>query len=204
VESVEVHIKQAIKKLKSQVYYDKSNTNLHLRKQLVTYLNENGKEQLENSVLNLVLGNKQLEHFLNKVSYVVIPKRIKNSESTEQFVSNYKAEKKTVIEDINLMIDAPLEIHVLSILWLIRIGYKIDKNLPNSCYGNRLLLNEESTGIISGRGLLKPYYRQYQLWRDKGIEEAKQELENEHNATFVNLDISSYYYNSRLNWGDLS
>lgn len=203
MESVEDLINQAIKKLKSQVYYDKSNTNLHLRKQLVTYLNENGKEKLKKTVLNLISDKKELDHLLKKISYVVIPKRIKNSESTKQFITNYKAEKKTVIEDINLIINAPLEMHVLSIIWLLRIGYKIDKNLPKSCYGNRLLLNDEGTGIVSGRGLLKPYYRQYQKWRDKGIEEAKKELEKGHNATFVNLDISSYYYNVRLNWEEL-
>ena len=196
-------IEQALKKLKSQVYYDKSNTNLHLRNQLVTYLHKNGKKELIESVHNLLVDQKEIEPLLKKISYVVIPKSIKNGKPSEQFVTNYKAEKNTTIDDINLIIDAPLEIHLLSILWLMRIGYKIDKDLPNSCYGNRLLMNDEGTGIVSGRGLLKPYYRQYQQWRDKGIEEAKKELEKGHNATFVNLDISSYYYNVRLNWQEL-
>ncbi|REL39151.1 hypothetical protein DYD21_04120 [Rhodohalobacter sp. SW132] len=202
-ENIRDLIRQALKKLKSQVYYDKSNTNLHLRRQLVTYLDQNGKKKLEDSVYKLLMGRDEIEPFLKKISYVVIPKRIKNGYSSEQFITNYKAEKKTVIEDINLIIDTPLEIHILSILWLMRIGYKIEKNLPNSCYGNRLLLNDEGTGIVTGRGLLKPYYRQYQLWRDQGIEEAKKELEKGNNATFVNLDISSYYYNVRLNWEEL-
>jgi hypothetical protein len=203
VEDVKTLIKQSIKKLKNQVYYDKSNTNLHLRKQLVTYLYQHGKKRLEESVLDLLEGQKNFEPYLKKISYVVIPKRIKKSESKGQFITNFKAGKKTTIEDINLIIDAPLEIHLLSILWLIRIGYKIDKELPESCYGNRLLLNDEGSGIVSGRGLLKPYYRQYQKWRDKGIEEAKKELEKGHNSTFVNLDISSYYYNVRLDWQEL-
>ena len=156
-------IKQAIKKLKSQVYYDKSNTNLNLRKQLVTYLSEHGKGKLEDSVLNLLSKSNNLENYLNSVSYVVIPKRLKSQDQNEQFVSNHKIEKESIVEDINLIIDAPLEIHVLSILWLMRIGYKIDKNLPNSCFGNRLLLNNDHNGIVHGRGLLKPYYRQYQF-----------------------------------------
>ncbi|SMO65103.1 reverse transcriptase domain-containing protein [Gracilimonas mengyeensis] len=203
MENEEALIKQAIKKLKNQVYYDKSNTNLHLRNQLVTYLYQHGKKRLEKSVLGLLEGKKSLKPYLKNISYVVIPKRIKKSEPNGQFITNFKAEKKTTIKDINLIIDAPLEIHLLSILWLIRIGYKIDKDLPESCYGNRLLLNEEGSGIVSGRGLLEPYYRQYQKWRDKGIEEVKKELERGHNATFVNLDISSYYYNVRLKWQDL-
>jgi len=202
-ENVQNFVEQALKKLKSQVYYDKSNTNLHLRKQLVTYLHQNGKKKLKNSVLDLLHGKKKLDPYLKKISYVVIPKRIKIYTFDDQFITNYKADKNTTVEDVNLIIDAPLEIHILSILWLMSIGYKIDANLPNTCYGNRLILNDDNSGIVSGRGLLKPYYRQYQLWRDQGIKIAKDKLKDGHNATFVNLDISSYYYNVRLSWNEL-
>ena len=95
-------IKEAIKKLKSQVYYDKSNTNLHLRKQLVTYLHRYGKQKLEDSVYNLLTEQKNFETLLENISFVVIPKRIKMDNHDEQFITNFKGEKKTTVEDINL------------------------------------------------------------------------------------------------------
>src|SRR5690625_3219185 len=202
--SIKDDIRQGLKKLKSQVYYDKSNTNLHLRKQLVTYLHQTDKEELIDSVYNLVRGKKKLDSYLEDIDYIVIPKRVKKFDDSKQFITNYKPESETKIEDINLIIDAPLEIHLLSVLWLMIIGYKIDKELPETCYGNRLLLTEEKDGIVSGRGLLKPYPRQYQKWRDDGIEITRFHLEQGNDVAFVNMDISSYYYNVRLNWDSLS
>jgi hypothetical protein len=197
-------IRKALKKLKSQVYYDKSNTNLHLRKQLVSHLHQSGKEELVDSVYDLITDRKKLDTCLNKISYVVIPKSIKPFHDSKQFITNFKPETATMVKDINLIIDAPLEIHILSILWLMMIGYKIDAKLPDDCYGNRLLLTENKDGIVSGRGMLKPYYRQYQKWRDTGIKTTRFHLEQGNDVAFVNLDISNYYYNVRLNWEDLS
>lgn len=196
-------IEQALQKLKSQVYYDKSNTNLYLRKELTKYLHENGKEKLIKSVKNILRRKKKFNPLLKRISYAVIPKSIKQDNESKQYITNFKSEKNTVVKDINLIINAPLEIHILSILWLMRIGYKIDNGLSNACYGNRLLLKDDRSGLVSGRGLLKPYYRQYQKWRDKGIEAAKGELKKGHNSIFVNLDITGYYYNVRLNWEEL-
>src|SRR5690625_1520640 len=196
-------IEQALQKLKSQVYYDKSNTNLYLRKELTKYLHENGKEKLIKSVKNILRRKKKFNPLLKRISYAVIPKSIKQDNESKQYITNFKSEKNTVVKDINLIINAPLEIHILSILWLMRIGYKIDNGLSDACYGNRLLLKDDRSGLVSGRGLLKPYYRQYQKWRDKGIETAKGELKKGHNSIFVNLDITGYYYNVRLNWVEL-
>lgn len=194
---------QAVKKLLSLVYYDKSNTNLHLRKQIADYFFDSGREQLIDRILRLVKGKLSVENILSELSYQVIPKGVEPKYGDKGYVSNNRESEEYDIQDVNLIIDAPLEIHVISVLWLLKFGYKIDAQLPDTCYGNRLVLNEDKTGVEDGRALLKPYIRQYQKWRDEGIKIAKTQLDQDKDVAFVNLDISSYYYHVRLDWESL-
>lgn len=204
-------IQQAVKKLISQVYYDKSNTNLHLRKQLVSYLNEYGYDQLVHRVQRYLSTKKgispSVEELINEIGYKVIPKSAtpKNSFTDKQFVTNKRSSEEYEVRDINLIIDAPLEVHVLSVLWLMKLGVQLDAQLSDTCYGNRLVLKEDSEEpvIESGRILLKPYIKQYQLWRDEGIRKTKAQLDEGNDVAFINLDISSFYYFVRIDWNSL-
>lgn len=203
-----VDIQQAVKKLISQVYYDKSNTNLHLRKQLVSYLNKYGYDQLVDRVQRYLSTKKaispSLEELINEIGYKVIPKSAtpKKPNTDKQFVTNKRSSEEYEVRDINLIIDAPLEIHVLSVLWLMKLGVQLDAQLSDTCYGNRLVLKEDSDEpeIESGRILLKPYIKQYQIWRDEGIRKTKAKLDEGNDVAFINLDISSFYYFVRIDW----
>lgn len=204
-------IQQAVKKLISQVYYDKSNTNLHLRKQLVSYLNEHGYDQLVDRVQRYLSTKKtislSLDELISGIKYKVIPKSAtsKKTDTDKQYVTNKRSSEEYEVRDINLIIDAPLEIHVLSVLWLMKLGVQLDAKLSDTTFGNRLVLKNDSEvpEIESGRMLLKPYIKQYQLWRDEGLRKTKNQLDEGNDVAFINLDISSFYYFVRIDWDAL-
>lgn len=77
-------------------------------------------------------------------------------------------------------------------------GVKIDANLLNECIGNRLFLNKSNENIMQGSSLFKPYFKQYQKWRDGAVNSAKELLDKEKNVLFLNLDIKDYFYSVRL------
>ena len=196
-------IQQAFKKLLASVYYDKSNTNLVLRQKIAQYHNDREREELFKRVLKLIEGNLSLDALSEDVGYVILPKGVDTDSVEEEMVSNDRILDHNIVDRFNLIIDAPLEVYILSVLWLMELGYKLDRELSDQCYGNRLLTNEREDGIVSGRGLFKHYVKQYQRWRDDGVKAAQKQLEQDTDVGFVNLDITSFYYHVRFEWDEI-
>jgi hypothetical protein len=128
------------------------------------------------------------------------PKKISSNriKSDENFITNKKTDDKYFLEKIIAFIDVPIEIHLLSILWIIKYGYKFDSELLDVCKGNRLLLNNDKTGLIQSSSLFKPYFSQYQQWRDESVTTAQDLIKNNKNALFINLDIKDYFNSSNV------
>lgn len=128
------------------------------------------------------------------------PKKIKqnDNELCENFISNKKTEDKYSLEKITAFIDVPIEIHLFSVMWIIKNGYRFESQLMDVCKGNRLLLNKDKTALIQNSSLFKPYFSQYQQWRDESVSTAQELLKNNKNALFVNLDIKDYYHSTRI------
>jgi hypothetical protein len=196
-------VRQAYKKLLASVYYDKSNTNLVLRKKIAKLHDKAEREKSFEQVLKLVKGEIPIESVENEIGYVILPKGVRSKSTEEEMISNDRIKDKNIVERFNLMIDAPIEVYIISVLWLMKIGYRLDRQLSDQCYGNRLLLNQDEEDIVSGRGLFKHYVKQYQRWRDDGFKAAQKQLENGSDVGYVNLDITSFYYHVRFHWDDI-
>ncbi|WP_281235165.1 reverse transcriptase domain-containing protein [Flavobacterium gelatinilyticum] len=128
------------------------------------------------------------------------PKKIKPNENelNENFISNKKTDDKYSLEKITAFIDVPIEIHLFSVMWIIKNGYIFESQLMDVCKGNRLLLNKDKTALIQNSSLFKPYFSQYQQWRDESVSTAQELLKSNKNALFINLDIKDYYHSTRI------
>lgn len=128
------------------------------------------------------------------------PKKIKTNENdlSENFISNKKTDDKYSLEKITAFIDVPFEIHLFSVMWIIKNGYRFESQLMDVCKGNRLLLNKDKTALIQNSSLFKPYFSQYQQWRDESVSTAQELLKNNKNALFINLDVKDYYHSTRI------
>jgi len=219
-------IKTAYHKLKSLAYYD--NNDLFLKAKIASF--ESGSEtnlnyldeQLDNIFATLTnMNESKKENYWNeiidKIDFYVLPKQVKpfseyrnenkNSENViENIFTNNRdigKDEKYEIDNVIFFIDAPIEIHILSILWIMKIGYILDLELDSKCYGNRLILENSKSKLdikipTEDEGLFKPYYNQYQKWRDEGINVAKDHLSKKEDILFINLDIKNYYYSVRI------
>lgn len=136
--------------------------------------------------------------FIDKVRVNFYPKKIKKKAVEDNFVSNKRVEDKYPLDRVTAFIDAPIELHILSVLWILEFGISLDSKLNDCCLGNRLLLNKEQKKVVKGSGLFKPYFKQYQKWRDDSVQVAKELLEKEKNVLFLNLDIRDYFHSVRI------
>lgn len=190
----------AYRKLKSNVYYD--NFSLLLRQQIAEF--ESKEKDFEKRLDNLVnflnapvKKKKYFEDLLEQISYTVAPKSFsrENYNFGDNVVTNNFTQSHYYLKKVNYFFDGPVELHLLSMLWIIHEGYILNKDYAKDNYAYSLELNSENGNVVDGLRLFKPYFEQYQRWRDNGINAAKGIVEKDTDVVILSLDIKEYYYN---------
>ena len=99
-----------------------------------------------------------------------------------------------MVEKYNNFIDLPIEGHIISVLWILLVGYNIDKGLEENCFGNRLRDNLVifDNNISDSPHLFKYYYDQYKSWRNKGLACAKRVLNEENKSDIGRINLFVY------------
>mgnify|MGYP000894743589 FL=1 len=198
-------IVKAYNLLKSEAYHE--TYNLYLKRRLVEYESEVGISNLEVKLRSLdwLLSDDpyKFDELLGKIDYKIIPKKFKNPFNEDDkscFISNESIFDSYVIEDVNWLIDCPIELHLIDTLWTMLVGPLLDEPLSDSCFGNRI---DESIKDLTPGGsatrLFKFFVSQYSQWRD-GAFSAMDSVLKRDNVTVVSLDIKKCYYSIRPDW----
>ena len=154
-------IKNAYIKLKSYIYYD--NTDLPLRSQLVEFETSIGKDFLfKNPSSHYNIGQdvfsyrtrftieekfERIAHELNsfhenpeffdsllsKIEINFYPKKIRPETEEKNFITNIKIKDEYIVERVTPFIHAPLELHIVSVLWIMKFGVSLDAKLKDEC-----------------------------------------------------------------------
>lgn len=231
MEFTQEDVQNAYIKLKSYIYYD--NTDIILRKQLVEFETNTSKDFLStnsNYYYNIggdvfsFLGVRDLDQKFDRIAKELnrfhedsnffdalfgdikidfYPKKFRKEDEEQNFITNKRTLERYEVERVTPFINAPIELHIISVLWIMRHGIFLDKQLTNDALGNRLLINKDGTEIVQGSGLFKPYFNQYQKWRDDAVEVAVNILKKGKNVAFLNLDIKDYFSSVRIKTTEL-
>ena len=159
---------------------------------------ESKLQTFTNELNNYHSSSDFFDFFLKKIDANFYPKKYEKTEKADNFITNQRVQKEYPIQRLTAFIDAPIEIHLLSVLWTINYGVQIDAHLGSNCMGNRLLLTKEKKKIVHGSGLFKPYFKQYQKWRDDSVSVAQDLIKKERDVLFLNLDIKDYFHSVRI------
>ncbi|MFN9109169.1 MAG: RNA-directed DNA polymerase, partial [Bacteroidota bacterium] len=150
--------------------------------------------------LNSHHTKKGFNQFLDDINLLFLPKKFVRKDEEENFITNKRVFDTYEIDRVTVFADIPVELHLVTVLWIMRYGYKLDAKLDMCCVGNRLLLNKSNNAVIKGSGLFKPYFTQYQKWRDNAVEEAQRKLHSGSKVAFINLDLKDYFYSARIDF----
>lgn len=176
-------VRKAYKKLKSYAYYDKNA--FYLKRTIAEFeANEDPNNHLEQLAASLY--NKQY-YSEGAGNPVVLPKTV--STGNGPFHSNAPLNPK--VDKIQCFAPMSIDDGIISVLWVMRIGHHIDKDLSDDVYGNRV---NESYNTASPH-LFKPFPFQYSAWRDNGLKAAIRCSEEKKECVFINTDFSSFFYN---------
>lgn len=206
-------IEDAYRKLKTHFYYD--NTNYHMRRKISEFeTNPEFSIKLKNlkDDLNLYAENKKFDiKKYGKISYYTQPKSFENNiveEKDTLIVTNRYISDMYIMKNFNFFIDIPIELHIINVLWIMKLGYLLDSQYchysnksKSYCYANKLQLDDDTEKLLPGNKLFKTYAYQYQKWRDECIEVAEDLLNNHKtDVIIVSLDIKRYYPSAFLEY----
>ena len=207
-------IQLAYKKLKGAIYLDKSQlplvadvahfeipANGQTTEETVTEKLKNIEQALENEDV----WEQYSKSLLSKIDTYVYPKKLKKPAQPQMYV-NYSNEQ-VYVEELQYFIKAPVEVHILGVLWVMTIGYWLDQNenanppMYPQAYGNRLkkkLKNPKSDEFYQSPKLFVPYFANYTSWRDEAIRKAREILGSDKDVMILTMDLKRFFYSVHI------
>lgn len=94
--------------------------------------------------------------------------------------------------------DLKVAFHVVSALWLLKVGNVFDSCLTDSAYGSRLRTVRwgARAGELERRALgsFRPYHKDFRGWRGKAFSSIRKELEDGRRVVAMTLDFQAFYH----------
>jgi len=204
--------------LKSYAHHE--NLNLFLKQRVASFEVTGFEHALTDLVYFLNEDNWQkninFSKWLGDINYHLLPKAINRPEDSSQnehnkknglFISNRRDSKNYQVSKVNYFINAPVELHIIEILWCIVVGPALESELSGDCYGNRMdssaMSYFDDTAKKETNPLFKRYIEQYNKWRDQSIDEATDISKKGEDVALLSLDLKSYFYHVNLNFDQM-
>jgi len=96
--------------------------------------------------------------------------------------------------EFRLMAAPSMDFHVLSALWMSKVGHKYDKLLSDCACGNRLRRQSNGKFNLWSNGTFQPYLKPFRDWRDNGIKSIRTALDESKSIVAITADIKSFYH----------
>ena len=154
---------------------------------------------------NSLSGFSMLDNYLKDIDCYVVPKEVEqdNTNKAGQFITNRISNDPVGVKSCNYLIKAPIEIHIISVLWIEIVGIKLSSHISDYNYAYQLNTPvsdlDEKTIDKNTITLFRPYFLGYKDWRDNALKEAKRLMETGSDVTMLSLDVKRYFYSVRVN-----
>lgn len=209
------------KKIKSYYYFEK--TMLYNKTKLSLW--EESEESMNEAIYQLALFLKSLDsdvpdsiylqEFYNTVKVKAFPKTFDNTDKlNKQIIRNGNADGG-IINKVNFFIDAPIELMILDMIWVLMLGKLVSENhlLIKNVYGNVLdtshLYDISNPDLIKGINFnskisFKKYFNQYKKWKDSAFELMQSRYKNGKDSILLAIDVKNYFYNVKFKFSSLN
>lgn len=207
----------AYRKAKAEAFYDR----MHPSALAFAEFEQNLRFNLESLYKKLISNGDTWKDDLPFLgSHLYVPKSVDQSRwATTQDVhfidvdpiANWKrrfeqSKNKRLDAKLRLIIKPSVAYHIISALWIIKVGEKFERKLDHSLsFGNRLRRKNEHFNMLFGGecgelnldslGLFSPYFSAYQKWRANGLKAMKNSVAANKKVTAITMDLAGFYHN---------
>lgn len=179
----------------SEPYSDLPHSLLHRLQKMKNWINSYNHQD----------GIDPEDEFYN-IRLFYMPKKLREKKDecweNENYITNQSVLSSYEIDEVIIFGDISIELHLVTILWIMRYGHILDASFGNGCFGNRLHLTPDGE-LVEGSQLFKPYYHQYEKWRDDAFDIARYMLRKGDHVGILNLDIKDYFYSTHLDFSEM-
>lgn len=197
--------KEKIAEFENRIFFSENNENLDVCDdanitRLKYLLQKNLNDFIKNNFSDSHNDNPNDINLVSKIEIIKLPKKLKKTK-IDVITNKSNISGDFEVERYSYFASFPIEVHILSVLWVMFSGRYLNKCIHNSSYANILDMeflgdNDKPTDNFK---LFKPYFVQYQLWRDTAINKAESLIKENRNVAILSLDIKNYYHSVRLN-----
>ena len=202
----------AYRKAKVDMFYERDHVTAAQFVQFEEHLNDN----LTQLLAELNADNPTWADASSFVgSYAYIPKSVEAGatpskadadQSTTQFVDSdpdstwrQQCSDQPADASFRLIGRHPIAFHVVSSLWIQKVGHKYDALLGNCAYGSRLrrgYADGESPPPPSSTsmGNFRPYVYGFRSWRENGLKAMRRTLDEGHSIVAITADLRQFYH----------
>lgn len=113
----------------------------------------------------------------------------KAGDTTGKTDANTRAET-----EFRLFEDLTIDFHVLSALWIERVGKHLDASLDDCAYGNRLRRTQSGKFNKYSLGSFRPYAQPYRAWHNNAVRTMKHALAEQKKIIAITADVASFYH----------
>ena len=191
-------LKDAFQKLLTYSYFDKSD--MVMRRRVAEFARSLSARTSEDAIFENLLavanGEQQdlLKEWISKMTLCYYPKKLcREVHDDKEPITNIPSDE-TIVERLLIKADIPIELCILDVAWILTYGYKVDSDLFDDSWGNRLDLIANKSGVRKGNVLFKKYQNQYGEWWRRGLKAANEVLKDNKNVIILNFDITNYYH----------
>lgn len=96
--------------------------------------------------------------------------------------------------EFRVMAKCSIDLHVLSTLWMMKVGHFFDAKLTSCAMGNRLRRSQDDTINELSLGSFEPYLMPFRKWRDNGINAMRGALDEGKKIVALTADVTSFYH----------
>lgn len=106
------------------------------------------------------------------------------------------------VAEFRVMAKPSIDFHVLSALWIAKVGHLYDDKLTNHSYGSRLRRKHVDGNAEKGNGALNPlslgsfkyYATPFKQWRDNGLRAMRDNLARGKSIVAITSDVQEFYH----------
>ena len=116
----------------------------------------------------------------------------------QSIVENYRDKGEKPKAEFRQVGRHSIEFHIVSALWILKVGHVYDSILGEEAYGSRLRRKHdgESQGEINpySIGTFKHYLPYYRKWRENGLKAMNQGIEDGKRVIAITSDLRQFYH----------
>ncbi|MEI8246378.1 MAG: RNA-directed DNA polymerase [Lentisphaerota bacterium] len=105
-----------------------------------------------------------------------------------------KIKKSKPKAEFRLIADHSIDFHVVSTIWMSKVGHKYDEKLSEHAYGNRLRRKNNAELNKLSLGTFIPYLKPFRDWRDNGIKAMRTAIDEKKDIIAITTDVQSFYH----------